>query len=245
MTVIISRRTLIFTGCVSLSLALAAYYTNTITQPSASEKIDSTVNRQLLKTVRAIAVKITVNRSSGSGIIIQKNNNIYTIITNRHVIDRGHQYQVTTVDRRVYQGNLAIASQQDDLAILEFTSDRDYPVANINLSPVQLQESLFAIGFPFSSNRLQITLGKLFIKTNKPLKQGYQLGYSNTIYEGMSGGAILNSLGEVVGVNGRSASPIIADYQYQDTTYPSQQQQQQMMQLSWGIPIGKAVDLIK
>lgn len=60
----------------------------------------------------------------------------------------------------------------------------------------------------------------------------------------MSGGAIFNNLGEVVGISGRSANPIIADYQYQDLTYPTQQLQHQMIQLSWGIPISKAMALI-
>ena len=118
-------------------------------------------------------------------------------------------------------------------------------MANINPAPLQLQQPLLAARFPFNSERLQITLGKLFLETNKSLKQGYQLGYSNTVYKGMSGGGIFNSLREVVGVNGRSANPIIADYQYQDATYPSQQQQQQMAQLSWGIPIHKVINLIK
>jgi len=60
----------------------------------------------------------------------------------------------------------------------------------------------------------------------------------------MSGGAILNASGEVVGLNGRSANPIIPDYQYQDRTYPSQQQQKKMAGLSWGIPIAKAIRLM-
>lgn len=90
---------------------------------------------------------------------------------------------------------------------------------------------------------MQITAGKLLLQMSKPLQQGYQLGYSNTIDRGMSGGAIFNSLGEVVGVNGKSANPVIADYQYQDSTYPSQQLKQQMIQLSWGIPITKAIEL--
>lgn len=241
----INYRFLLLISCLGLLVSTPQYFVNKIHQPIASGIEKSEINQKLLEQIKAIAVKITVNKSSGSGIIIQKSNNIYTVVTNRHVVDRGHIYQIKTVDDRVYPGNLAIISHQNDLAILEFKSDRSYSVATINIAPLQLQESLFAAGFPFNSDRLQITPGKLFIKTNKPLKQGYQLGYSNTIYKGMSGGAIFNSSGEVVGVNGRSANPIIADYQYQDTTYPSQQLQQQMMQLSWGIPIGKVMELIK
>ena len=130
------------------------------------------------------------------------------------------------------------------MAILKFTSDRIYPVAKINPAPLKLYNSLFAAGFPYNSDRLEVTLGKLLLQTKKPLKQGYQLGYSNNIQKGMSGGAIFNNLGEVVGVNGRSANPILPDYQYQDLSYPTKQLQQKMTQLSWGIPISKAMELI-
>ena len=60
----------------------------------------------------------------------------------------------------------------------------------------------------------------------------------------MSGGAILNEFGEVVGVNGRSAYPIIPNYQFQDGTYSNKQLQQQMMKLSWGIPIQRVIELL-
>ena len=229
---------------ISLSIVITFGRANVAYQPIALPNAETKVDRQLREQIKAIAVKIAVDKSSGSGIIIRKSNNIYTVVTNRHVVDRGDRYQIKTADSYVYQANLALVSEQDDLAILEFTSDRFYSVANINLAPLQLHQPLLAAGFPFNSDCLQVTLGKLFLKTNKPLKQGYQLGYSNTVYQGMSGGGIFNSLGQVVGVNGRSANPIIADYQYQDATYPSQQQQQQMAQLSWGIPIFKVIESI-
>ncbi|MDJ0591908.1 MAG: serine protease [Pleurocapsa sp. MO_226.B13] len=196
-----------------------------------------------LKKAEAIVVRIRAKMGFGSGILLQRDRNTYRVVTNRHVVDRGNRYYIQTSDDRVHVGTLVTVSPQDDLAILEFTSDRPYSIARINTAPIQPHEPLFAAGFPFNSDRLQITAGKLLLQMSKPLQQGYQLGYSNTIDRGMSGGAIFNSLGEVVGVNGKSANPVIADYQYQDSTYPSQQLKQQMIQLSWGIPITKAIEL--
>lgn len=206
----------------------------------SSSIIDNVVRQNAVSTV----VQIKTKQTFGSGIIIQKNNNIYTIVTNRHVVKNQQDSQIKTPDNYVYHGILGMVSNQDDLAILKFTSDRLYSVAKMNTAPLEIDDSLIAAGFPFNSNQLQITAGKLSLQTIKPLQQGYQLGYSNKIEKGMSGGAIFNSLGEVVGVNGRSANPIIPDYQYQDTTYPSEQLQQRMVQLSWGIPIVNAIKLL-
>ena len=242
-----SYRTSVLIGCCGLLIATVLYWlkiSSQIPTPKQSINVESKIDRQLLKRIKAIAVKVNADNSSGSGIIVQKTNNIYTVITNRHVIDRGDKYQILTDDRLIHLARLGNVSKQDDLAILEFASDRLYSVAKINPNSLKIQDSLLLVGFPFNSERLQITLGQLWLKTSKPLNQGYQLGYSNEVYKGMSGGAIINTSGEVVGVNGRSANPIIADYQYQDLTYPNKQLQQKMTQLSWGIPIFKAIELI-
>ena len=237
-------RLLLLISCICLFVNISQYSVERIHKPIASQNTESLINQKLLQQARAIAVKVKANKTSGSGIIIQKNNNIYTIITNRHVVNHGDKYQIKTVDAHTHTGELVTISPQDDLAVLKFTSDRIYPIATINNAPLQIHDSLLAAGFPFNSDLLQITSGKLLLQMIKPLEQGYQLGYSNTIHKGMSGGAIFNSWGEVVGVNGRSANPIIPDYQYQDETYPSEQLQQQMVQLSWGIPINKAIQLL-
>ena len=237
----------IFIGCCGLLIATASYWLKISLQiptPKQNINAESEIDRQLLKRIKAIAVKVNVDNSSGSGIIIRKTNNIYTVITNRHVVDRGDKYQILTNDCLIHPAKLSNVSKQDDVAILEFTSDRFYSVAKINPDSLKIRDSLLSVGFPINSDRLQITLGQLLLKIHKPLKQGYQLGYTNVVRGGMSGGAIINSAGEVVGVNGRSANPIIADYQYQDLTYPDKQLQQKMTQLSWGIPISKAIELI-
>ena len=226
------------------SASAATYYFNSTDRFKDPQKIVVSPQQQAVEKAKNIVVQIKVSNTSGSGIIIEKTNNIYKIITNRHVIDRGDKYQIQTLDNHIHKGSLVAVSQQDDLAILKFTSDRIYPTAAINTAPLDLSHSLFAVGFPFNSDRLQVTSGKLLLETIKPLKQGYQLGYTNNIRQGMSGGAILNSAGEVVGVNGRSANPIILDYQFQDGTHPNEELQQQMMALSWGIPIQKAIELL-
>lgn len=232
--------------CLGVSTASATVYClNYIFSLRNIQTTPALANQLAIEQAKSIVVRIKDKKTSGSGILIEKSTDIYTIITNHHVVDHENKYQIQTPDNNIYKGILVAVSQEDDLAILQFTSNRSYATATVNTAPLKAHESLFAAGFPYNSDRLQVTSGKLSLRATKPLKQGYQLGYTNIIQNGMSGGAIFNSRGEVVGINGRSTNPIVPDYQYQDKTYPSEHLQQQMMQLSWGIPIGKAVDLIK
>lgn len=191
-----------------------------------------------------VVVRIEGDNSSGSGVIIAKEDNTYRVVTNCHVVDRQNTYQIQTADGNLHLGTLAAVSSQDDLAIVRFESDRSYPIAVIDRTSPSTNIPLLAAGFPFDSDRLQITSGKLALQLVKPLKYGYQIGYTNEVYQGMSGGAILNTVGEVIGINGRSSYPIIPDYQYRDKTYPDRQLQQQMVQLSWGIPVARAIELL-
>ncbi len=132
------------------------------------------MNQEIIEEATNITVKIKLNDSSGSGILINKKQNIYTIITNRHVISRGKKYYIQTHDNYWHQSKLVTVSQKYDLAILEFTSQRNYTIATINNSSLQLGDNLWAIGFPFNSNELQISSGKLILQTEQPLKHGYQ-----------------------------------------------------------------------
>jgi len=199
---------------------------------------------ELPQQIRRVSVKIIVDRDSGSGVIVQQQGNTYTVVTNRHVANRGDNYQIQTHDRYLHRGEFITTAESDDLALLKFKSDRPYSVATVNSQPLQPNEPLFAAGFPANSTILDVASGILILQPAKPLKQAYQLGYSNRIVTGMSGGAIFNLDGEVIGINGRSANPIIPDYQYQDLTYPDLELQQQMAKLSWGIPILRAIELL-
>jgi hypothetical protein len=82
-----------------------------------------------------------------------------------------------------------------------------------------------------------LTAGKFSLKSEQALTGGLQIGYTNRLEQGMSGGPIFNARGEVIGINARDAYPVIPDYQYIDGSYPSQELQDQMYELSWGVPV--------
>ena len=71
------------------------------------------------------------------------------------------------------------------------------------------------------------------------MSEGYGLGYTNEIEQGMSGGPVLNESGQVVGINGRLKYPLqgIDGFTFADGTKPSIKLFKQMEALSWAIPI--------
>ena len=226
-----------------LLLTSAFYLVVNAPQLVARQISHSLSNEEILEKAKSITVKVKVGKTAGSGILIERTGPIYQLVTNRHVINRGESYQILTPDGNLYGAELIAVGEEDDLAILQFSSIKDYRVASLKTSSLQIGEQLFAVGFPFNSDKSILTTGELFLQLDIPLKNGYQLGYTGEIQQGMSGGVILNTRGEVIGVNGRSAYPILEDYQFQDGSFPEPKLQEKMRALNWGVPIEKVVAL--
>ena len=96
----------------------------TILQPLITLALTSD---QIGRIATQVTVLITGN-GSGSGVIIRKNGNIYTVLTNFHVLDDSSNYQVTTHDKKKYQVTNIKRIQDLDLATFEFKSTRKYKV---------------------------------------------------------------------------------------------------------------------
>ncbi|MGI2905731.1 tetratricopeptide repeat protein [Tolypothrix sp. VBCCA 56010] len=167
--------------------------------------------------VNKIAKEITVLIQSkkpryGSGVIIKKEGNIYTVLTAGHVVGVADNYEIVTPDNRRYAVNYNTMKVLPgvDLAVVQFSSNQNYTMAKMGNSDVSTEgTTAYVTGFPaptFAINQSIYTFsdGRITANASKALRDGYALVYSNNTSEGMSGGAVLNEKGELIGVHGRA-----------------------------------------
>jgi tetratricopeptide (TPR) repeat protein/S1-C subfamily serine protease len=191
---------------------------------------------------RRVTVRIVTGQNAGSGTIISRRDNTYLILTNNHVVRGAQNIKVQTFDGQTYLAKLlpnAFITQQD-LALLEITSTKTYRVPEIaDFSPRVESETLSA-GYEARSGKFQTSEGKVQQFPAQPLKEGYQLGYSGKVEQGMSGGPVFDGADyKLIGINARIAYPVDSSYLYEDGTSPSVSERQQMRQMNWGVPIQK------
>jgi tetratricopeptide (TPR) repeat protein len=180
-----------------------------LVQPSVSAKSATEVNN----IAQAIAVKISTTNGNGSGILLQKQGDVYTILTAAHVVKNAQaSYRITTPDGRSYQpiANSIRRYQGDvDLAVLKFRSSATYQLAKLGDSNVlQGGMDIYVAGFPaptavISESTFFFREGKVTANSKRAYKNGYGLVYSNDTLPGMSGGPVLNAAGQLVGVHGK------------------------------------------
>jgi tetratricopeptide (TPR) repeat protein len=170
---------------------------------------------EIAKIAQQSTVRIaSTNNSYGSGVIIQKQGNIYTLLTAKHVVaKRGKIYPQLTA--MMANGNLIVikdirlASKDVDLAIIKFTSNKSYPVAKLSRNSDEIVEGMpvYVSGYPFGTDANQVIYsfltGKVAANSSQPVNAyGYSMVYSNETLPGQSGGPVWNDRGEVVAIHG-------------------------------------------
>lgn len=165
---------------------------------------------EIARIAKTITVMIEGGSGHGSGILLQRKGNTYTILTARHVIEKPGQYTIATADGERYP--LISTSIQPfpgvDLATVEFQSNRDYPLVTLgNSNDVVEGMPVYVAGFPAQGASVlegiyQFTEGRLTANASRPIEDGYALVYTNATLPGMSGGPVLDEKGQLVGVHG-------------------------------------------
>lgn len=203
---------------------------------------------QLYQLAQSITVKVLSGQNWGSGIIINHQGQVYTVVTNEHVLifGDGESYPIQTPDGQTHQADLVktIHFGENDLGLLQFRSANAYTVASLgDSSQIAVGDEVFAAGFPFEADPSQsqgfvFTTGKISQLIDKVLVGGYQIGYTNDIEKGMSGGPLLNGQGKVIGINSMHKYPLWGNpYIFTDGSVASEVMQEQMSQLSWAVPV--------
>jgi serine protease Do len=208
------------------------------------------LNSEELKTLtKKITVQIQAGSISGSGAIFDRiaspkgnqQGDRYRVVTNAHnLIQQSSSVQLRTSDGRLHQAVRSNVSNlgNNDLAILEFHSTSSYQVAQWSRQPAKKGSLIVFAGFAYDKNEVTMADAEVSHFLEKPLKRGYQLGYTNSIRQGMSGGPIIDRTGLLIGVNAISAYPLLNRiYVFADGTKPPPSLIKQMRRSNWGVPV--------
>lgn len=148
-----------------------------------------------------------IQRGLGSGVIVSADG---YILTNHHVIDGAEQIKVGLNDRRTFDATVVGSDPPSDLAVLKIDV-ADLPVLTLgNSDAVEVGDVVLAVGNPLGLEQT-VTAGIISAKGRATgVSDGSFEDFLQTdapINQGNSGGALINTTGELVGINSQILSP--------------------------------------
>ena len=143
---------------------------------------------------------------TGSGVIITEDG---YIVTNNHVIQNATELEVTLNNNKSYKAKLVGTDSKMDIALLKVDADEKLPYATFgNSDNMKVGEWVLAVGNPYNLNST-VTAGIVSAKARNLSKDGIQsfIQTDAAVNPGNSGGALVNTRGELVGINTMISSP--------------------------------------
>ena len=144
--------------------------------------------------------KILKQEGTGSGVIISPDG---YIITNNHVIKGANELEITLSDKKTYKAQIIGKDIETDIALLKIDATDLPSVSLANSDNIQIGEWVLAVGNPFNLNTT-VTAGIVSAKSrdlegSKNIDSFIQT--DAVVNPGNSGGALVNTRGELVGIN--------------------------------------------
>jgi S1-C subfamily serine protease len=145
--------------------------------------------------IKASVATVTANKGSGSGFVISEDG---TVVTAEHVISGSKLVKVNMASGKECYGEVVASNKQRDLAIIHLDC------AGLTALPVSRQKlveggEVFAIGTPLSE-KLQFSVTKGVVSGIRKIDELDYIQSDVTVHPGSSGGPLLDSKGNVVGV---------------------------------------------
>ena len=157
-------------------------------------------------------------QASGSGVIISQDG---YIVTNNHVIDGASEINVTLSNRKSYKATVIGADPNTDLAVIKINDNNLPYMIYGNSDDVKLGQWVMAVGYPLTLD-VTVTAGIISAKSrsiginrsDRAIESYLQTDAA--VNPGNSGGALINTNGELIGINSAIASPTgsYAGYSY-------------------------------
>ncbi len=146
-------------------------------------------------------------QGAGSGFIIDRDGHI---LTNYHVIDNARKLEVILENKKHYTATVIGADKSHDLAVIQIKAPNLQPVTLGSSSSLQVGQKVLAIGNPFGIFSGTMTRGIVSSIRQVQEPDGTYIDEAiqtdAAINPGNSGGPLLNSHGEVIGINTMIAS---------------------------------------
>ncbi|WP_127020874.1 trypsin-like peptidase domain-containing protein [Flagellimonas beolgyonensis] len=137
---------------------------------------------------------------TGSGVIISPDG---YIVTNNHVIANSTKLQVTLNNNKTYEAEVVGADADSDIALIKIDTDESLPyLAFGNSDNAKIGEWVLAVGNPFNLTST-VTAGIVSAKA-RSLSPGRAQSFIQTdaaVNPGNSGGALVNTNGDLIGIN--------------------------------------------
>ena len=143
---------------------------------------------------------------TGSGVIISEDG---YIVTNNHVIKDATELEVTLNNNKSYKAKLIGTDSKMDIALLKIDADEKLPYsAFADSDAVKVGEWVLAVGNPYNLNST-VTAGIVSAKARNLDTRGIQsfIQTDAAVNPGNSGGALVNTRGELIGINTMISSP--------------------------------------
>jgi len=159
-------------------------------------------------------------RASGSGVLITADG---YIVTNNHVVNGADEINVTLTNKKTYKAKVIGTDASSDIAVIKIEASGLPYLVYGNSDEIKLGQWVLAIGYPLSLD-VTITAGIISAKnrsidinsrqSDRPIESFLQTDAA--VNQGNSGGALVNTSGELVGINSAIASPTgsYAGYSY-------------------------------
>lgn len=135
---------------------------------------------------------------SGSGVIISSDG---YIVTNNHVVTKADQLQVTLNNNKTYDAELIGADPNTDIALLKIQTEGKLPYLAFGDSDItKIGEWVLAVGNPFNLTST-VTAGIVSAKARDLGRNQSFIQTDAAVNPGNSGGALVNTNGDLVGIN--------------------------------------------
>lgn len=192
------QRRQITSWALSLAIAIAGGFQASVEAtpvPASSDSNSETIAWSLSPKHQSAVVTLYGAGGKGTGSIIKASG---LVLTSAHIITDAHGKKVSVVmkDGTQYPGKVIATDQERDLALVKILSRKTFttlPLADSN--SLDKGETVYALADPFASLE-EFTSGKL-----RNMKQAQNIYTDIVLSPGDSGGPLLNSQGEIIGVN--------------------------------------------